>query len=223
MRALKQLLDERGVTQAKAAEVTKVSAPTVSRYLNGDAEPPIGFVAALAEYLNVSLDALTGNTAGLQAAKEVQMVEQLKGAYEKRLEDKREHIASQKARIERMEKAHAEEMERIQAAHEKEIERLDKAHGKEIERLEKSLQDHQRESENRRKRMDHKNKIILIQFVVMIAITVFALYWVVDSLNGDWGFVQYERLLELFPDGFSAPMTEFDANAADDFVGLWVN
>ena len=90
------------------------------------------------------------------------------------MEGKREHIASLKNRIERME-----------AAHVAELERMERHHAEETEKLEKTIAD-------QRKRMDRKNIIILILFGVVVVACCSALYWILDSLNGDWGKIRYE-------------------------------
>lgn len=106
---LKQIIEERGIPQKKIADITGVSCPTVSRYLNGEAEPPFVFVKEVAKYLEISMDELAGNTSAIRNGWESAALEEMKQVYEQRLEDKREHIASLKARIERLEQAHEAE------------------------------------------------------------------------------------------------------------------
>lgn len=43
-----------------------------------------------------------------------------------------------------------------------------------------------------RKRLDRKTAIITAQWIAMIFVAGFALYWVLDALNGDWGRIRYE-------------------------------
>lgn len=173
---LKQAVKDSGKSNKAIAELTGVSESTVSRYLNGnsDSPPTFDFVVKVAEALDLSLDELTGNPTGAKHAAENAALEALRASYEQRLEDKREHIASLKARIERLEAAHAAE-----------IERLEKHHDAEIAKVEKIAED-------RRKRMDKKNKYIVILFIVIIIVSLASFYCVLDAFNGDWGFIRYE-------------------------------
>ena len=171
---LKQAVDESGKSLKYFAEVTKVSDSSVSRYLNGEQTPSLEFIILLAEALDISLDELFGNPTGAKHTAENAALEALRASYEQRLEDKREHIASLKARIERMEATHAAE----------------------LERLEKSLNDQiikaEKVAEDRRKRMDKKNKYIVILFIVIIIVSLTSFYCILDALHGDWGFIRYE-------------------------------
>lgn len=45
---------------------------------------------------------------------------------------------------------------------------------------------------DQRRRMDRKNAIIAVLVVVMIFVAGYAVYWVLDALNGDWGRIRYE-------------------------------
>ncbi len=181
---LKQAVKDSGKSNKAIAELTGMSESTVSRYLNGEQSPPFDFVQKLAESLDLSLDELTGNPTGAKHAEENAALAALRESFEKRLEDKRDHIASLKTRIERME-----------AAHIAEIERLEEHHAKELAKAEKVAED-------RRKRMDRKNIIIGILAGMIVLISLFALYWVLDALNGDWGKIRYE--LYAFPDLWEA-------------------
>lgn len=171
---LKQAVDESGKSLKYFAEVTKVSDSSVSRYLNGEQTPALEFIILLAEALDISLDELFGNPTGAKHAAENAALEALRASYEHRLEDKREHIASLKNRIERMEATHAAE----------------------LERLEKSLNDQivkaEKVAEDRRKRMDKKNKYIVILFIVIIIVSLTSFYCILDAFNGDWGLIRYE-------------------------------
>lgn len=171
---LKQSIKNSGKSNKALAELTGVSESTVSRYLSGDQSPPFDFVVKVAEALDLSLDEITGNPTGAKHAVENAALEALRASYDQRLEDKREHIASLKARIERMEATHAAE----------------------LERLEKSLNDQiikaEKIAEDRRKRMDKKNKYIVILFIVIIIVSLTSLYCILDAFNGDWGLIRYE-------------------------------
>ena len=178
---LKQAAKDSGKSNKQISELTGVSESTVSRYLSGEQSPPFEFVSKLAEILGLSLDQLTGNSAGAKRAEENALAEALRESYEKRLEDKRDHIASLKARLERMEFAHAAE-----------IERLEERHAEQIDKSEKLSQEYLR-------RIDRKNWIIAGLVVAMLFVCLFALYWVLDALNGDWGKIRYE-LYAHYPD-----------------------
>ena len=171
---LKQAVKDSGKSNKAVAELTGVSESTVSRYLSGEQSPPFDFVVKVAEALGLSLDEITGNPTGAKHAVENAALEALRASYEQRLEDKREHIASLKARIERMEATHAAE----------------------LERLEKSLNDQiikaEKVAEDRRKRMDKKNKYIVILFIVIIIVSLTSFYCILDAFNGDWGLIRYE-------------------------------
>lgn len=171
---LKKAVDASGKTYKQIAALTGVSESSVSRYLSGEQPPPFDFVEKLADELDLSLDVLAANAHASKTSPESSAVEALRLSYEQRLEDKREHIDSLKARIERLE-----------AAHTAEIERLEKHHDAEIAKIEKVAED-------RRKRMDKKNKYIVILFIVIIVVSLASFYCVLDAFNGDWGFIRYE-------------------------------
>ncbi len=59
---LKQLRIETNRTQEEVSKEIKVTRATLSRYETGEFEPPITTVADLANYFNVSLDWLAGNS-----------------------------------------------------------------------------------------------------------------------------------------------------------------
>lgn len=181
---LKQAVKASGKSLRAVAELTGVSESTVSRYLSGEQSPPFDFVAKLAESLGLSLDEITGNPTGAKRAEENAMLDALHASFEKRLEDKRDHIASLKARIERMESAHAAE-----------IERLEKRHSEDLDKAEKLSQEYL-------KRIDHKNWIIAGLVALMVLVCLFAMYWILDALNGDWGKIRYE--LYAMPDLWNA-------------------
>lgn len=210
---LKQILDDRDIPYKKVAEITGVSAATVTRYLSGETEAPFEFVKEVAKYLKISMDVLSDNTAGIKNDWESAALERLEASYEKLLESKREAIADLKQQIERLEADHEEEIARLERAHEKEIGRIEKNMQAQIDHAEK-------ESENRRQRMDKKNKIIMRLFVTLIVISLASLYFVIDAYNGDWGLVRYEALLELLPDVFGAHHPEL-SDPADGITGLW--
>lgn len=171
---LKKAVDASGKTYKQIAALTGVSESSVSRYLSGEQQPPFDFVEKVADELDLSLDVLAANAHAVKTPVEHAAVEALRASYEHRLEDKREHIASLKNRIERMEATHAAE----------------------LERLEKSLNDQiakaEKVAEDRRKRMDKKNKYIVILFVVIIIVSLTSLYCILDAFNGDWGLIRYE-------------------------------
>ena len=171
---LKQAVKDSGKSNKAVAELTGVSESTVSRYLSGEQSPPFDFVVRVTEALGLSLDELTGNPTGAKHAAENAALEALRASYEQRLEDKREHIASLRARIERMEATHADELERLENALNAQIIKAEKV------------------AEDRRKRMDKKNKYIVILFVVIIIVSLTSFYCILDALHGDWGFIRYE-------------------------------
>lgn len=55
---------EKGLTQEQLAEVMGVSTASVSKWETGVAIPELGMLAALADYFEVSIDALIGHTVG---------------------------------------------------------------------------------------------------------------------------------------------------------------
>lgn len=171
---LKKAVDASGKTYKQIAALTGVSESSVSRYLSGEQPPPFDFVEKVADELDLSLDVLAANAHAVKTPVEHAAVEALRASYEHRLEDKREHIASLRARIERMEATHAAE----------------------LERLEKSLNDQivkaEKVAEDRRKRMDKKNKYIVILFIVIIIVSLTSFYCILDAFNGDWGLIRYE-------------------------------
>lgn len=190
---LKKAVDASGKTYKQIAAMTGVSESSVSRYLSGEQPPPFDFVEKLADELDLSLDVLAANAHATKISPESSAVEALRASYEQRLEDKREAIADLKSRIERMEAAHAAE-----------IERLEKHHAAEIAKVEKIAED-------RRKRMDKKNKYIVILFIVIIIVSLASFYCVLDAFNGDWGFIRYEL--------YAVPWRE-SANRLSDWFAL---
>lgn len=59
---IEDLIRERKITQAKLAEAVGVSAPTMSRYVKGDAEMPHTVLLKMAKYFGVTTDFLLGVT-----------------------------------------------------------------------------------------------------------------------------------------------------------------
>lgn len=58
-----------------------------------------------------------------------------------------------------------------------------------------------RQYEDMRKRMDKKNKYIVILFITLVVVSLAAMYCVLDAFHGDWGFIRYE--LYALPDGWN--------------------
>ena len=61
---------EKGLTQEQLAEVMGVSTASVSKWETGVAVPELGMLAALADFFEVSIDALIGHTVGKEQLKE---------------------------------------------------------------------------------------------------------------------------------------------------------
>lgn len=61
---------EKGLTQEQLAEVMSVSTASVSKWETGVAVPELGMLAALADFFEVSIDALIGHTVGKVQLKE---------------------------------------------------------------------------------------------------------------------------------------------------------
>lgn len=59
---LKHLRMQTGISQRQIAEVLKTSDRQYRRYENGEVDPPLTFVANIANYFDVSLDYLVGRT-----------------------------------------------------------------------------------------------------------------------------------------------------------------
>lgn len=59
---IKELRKERHITQIKMAMDLNMSQNTVSRYENGEREPGIAELVAIADYFRVSVDYLIGRT-----------------------------------------------------------------------------------------------------------------------------------------------------------------
>ena len=62
VRNLKQLRDEKGVSQQKVADAIGSNQQSIHRYENGDYEPDIKTLILLADYFNTSIDFLVGRT-----------------------------------------------------------------------------------------------------------------------------------------------------------------
>lgn len=58
---LRRLLDEKKMTQALLAEQLQITPQAVSRWCNGDNEPPLATVPQIAKFFNVSVDWLLGS------------------------------------------------------------------------------------------------------------------------------------------------------------------
>ncbi len=103
---LKRIQKERGCTNKELAEATKTSEASVGRYLKGETDAPFEFVAKAAEHLGVSLNALAGIP-----EKEIkdEMYEHIRELYEAQLQNKDDHIAALKRRVEKLEEAHEKE------------------------------------------------------------------------------------------------------------------
>ena len=61
---------EKGLTQEQLAEVMGVSTASVSKWETGVAVPELGMLAALADFFEMSIDALIGHTLGKEQLKE---------------------------------------------------------------------------------------------------------------------------------------------------------
>lgn len=60
MKRLKDLREDHDLTQAQLAEIVHQSKSNISKYENGQVEPNIQTIIALAEYFHVSTDYLLG-------------------------------------------------------------------------------------------------------------------------------------------------------------------
>jgi len=61
-RRLKELREEKGLTQEQLGEMLKISRKTISSYESGKAQPPMDTLHKLAKILNTSADYLLGLT-----------------------------------------------------------------------------------------------------------------------------------------------------------------
>ena len=59
---LRDLREDRDLTQAQIADYLKIKQNTYSQYENGKREIPLDFLWKLADYYNVSIDYLVGRT-----------------------------------------------------------------------------------------------------------------------------------------------------------------
>ena len=59
---LKELREERGLTQAEFAERVGIGTSTITRYELGDREPPLPTAVKIADFFNVTLDYLSGKS-----------------------------------------------------------------------------------------------------------------------------------------------------------------
>lgn len=60
MNRIKELRNEKGITQADLAKILKISDRAVGYYENGDREPDYTTLLKIAEYFDVSIDYLLG-------------------------------------------------------------------------------------------------------------------------------------------------------------------
>ena len=60
---IRNILEERGISQKQLANTVGVTPATLSRWITGETEPPaLGIIAEMAKALNVSADYLLGLT-----------------------------------------------------------------------------------------------------------------------------------------------------------------
>lgn len=59
---LKELREERNLTQKQVADALKINSVTYLHYEKAQREPPLGLLAEMAAYFNVSVDYLLGLT-----------------------------------------------------------------------------------------------------------------------------------------------------------------
>lgn len=59
---LKELLEEKQISQKELANAIQTTEVSISRYMSGDRQPKIYIVQKIAEYLNISSDYLLGIT-----------------------------------------------------------------------------------------------------------------------------------------------------------------
>ncbi len=57
---LKELREEKGLSQTQLAKLTKISQPTITRWENGERTPNIDSIITLCHFFNVSADYLIG-------------------------------------------------------------------------------------------------------------------------------------------------------------------
>ncbi len=73
---IRQIRKSKGMTQEELAEALGVTAASVSKWENGQSAPELGALCAMADFFEVSVDALLGHT--LKGNRRIQMVAQLK-------------------------------------------------------------------------------------------------------------------------------------------------
>jgi len=57
---IRELRDQRNYTQTQLSKALNITAPTLSKYETGKSQPPLDFLIAFADLMNVSVDYLLG-------------------------------------------------------------------------------------------------------------------------------------------------------------------
>ncbi len=88
---IRQIRKSKGMTQEELAEALGVTAASVSKWENGQSAPELGALCAMADFFEVSVDALLGHT--LKGSRRIQMVEQLKALTQQKEYDQAKELS----------------------------------------------------------------------------------------------------------------------------------
>lgn len=205
---------ELGYTNEKLALLTETPKSTFDRRWKSDGKNlPHDFVVKCCFVLGLSIDEderTPTETSEINVPLTEVEHEEIMRLFAERLNEKNAQIEDQAKNIERLQDEVTKSHELFHELNRKNIERIDR------------LNTESKEREDRKNTIIRKQfRIITILSVFVAVLAVFAIYFVIDAFNGNWGFVRYVMGLVA---GYTEQMPETDVPvAADGVVGLWLN
>lgn len=196
---MKERQKELNFTDKQMAILTNTPESTFHRRWNSDGQSlSFDFVNRCCLVLGLSIDEdertpTEDSKARLEISEESH--EETMRIIAEKLNGKNEQIKILNDRVETLRKELNQKSELLQKIHESRDERLSDKNDliRELKENAAKMQERaDRQIEDMRKRMDKKNKYIVILFTAMIIISLVAMYCVLDAFNGDWGFIRYE-------------------------------
>ncbi len=222
---MKERQKELNFTDKQMAILTNTPESTFHRRWNSDGQSlTYDFINRCCLVLGLSIDEdvrtpTEDSKARLEVTEEAH--EETMRIIAEKLNGKNEQIEILNDRVETLRRELEQKIQLLHQLHESRDERLSDKNEliKELKDNARTIQERaDRQIEDMRKRMDTKNKYIVVLFTCLVVMSLVAMYCIIDAYNGDWGFIRYEALLELLPDSFGA---SYAVESADDFVGLW--
>lgn len=196
---MKERQKELNFTDKQMAILTNTPESTFHRRWNSDGQNlPHDFVARCCLVLGLSIDEdkrtpTEESKANLEIAEDSH--EETMRIIAEKLNSKNEQIEILNDRVETLRRELNQKNEFLQRLQESRDERLSDKNDliTELKDNARAIQERSdRQIEDMRKRMDTKNKYIVVLFTCLVVMSLIAMYCIVDAFNGDWGFIRYE-------------------------------